>query len=175
MSHTRPHRRLLSPEPEPMAVPPLPPKRGRWLAQTRRTWAAWHTSGSASLLDESGHTALTRLIVLVDDLGRATDARERRLLGEAVRLQESKLGLGRPLRVPDPANTADGPADAATEPERRREERRAAKQREHDAAPVHTDFPGTPGEWAAMSLRERDDFHYTQIVSQWERERGRHA
>jgi hypothetical protein len=159
-----------------MAVPALPPKRGRWLADTRRTWAAWHTSGSASLLDESGHTALTRLIVLVDDLGRATDPRERRLLGEAVRLQESKLGLGQPLRtVPDPAHVAGGKADAATEPELSREERRAERRREHDEEPIHADFSGTVGEWAAMSLSEREDFYYTQTLSQWESERGRHA
>jgi len=109
--------------------------------------------------------AAERLIVLIDDLGRASDPRERRLLGEAVRLQEGRLGFGKP-----PLPTTPEPDNAVTELERRREERRADRQREHDEEPMPADYAGTEHEWRAMSRRERFDFNAFKTYEEWERE-----
>src|SRR5438094_3737175 len=76
------------PQGKPMPVPPMPPKHGPWRASSRRAWAAWFTSGRASLLDDAGRTALERLMRLVDDADREGWPRE---MAREVRLQETHL------------------------------------------------------------------------------------
>jgi hypothetical protein len=63
--YTRQHARL-KPDPIPLAVPPMPPRKGRWRAATEHAWASWFESGRASLLDEAGIAALGRLMKLID-------------------------------------------------------------------------------------------------------------
>ena len=74
-------------------TPKLPPRRGRWLAASRRQWEAWGRDRHFDRWTESQIVAAERLIRLVEDMHRAPDAVQYRLIADQVRLQERALGL----------------------------------------------------------------------------------
>jgi hypothetical protein len=83
----------------------MPP--GRWRKATRDTWVAWWLTDAAAVWDAADAEAARRLIVLVNDLDRTKDPRERRRLAGTIRTASRDLGLHRrkakPATQPRPA------------------------------------------------------------------------
>ena len=119
-----------------MPVPPMPPKHGPWRASSRRAWAAWFTSGRASLLDDAGRTALERLMRLVDDADREGWPRE---MAREVRLQEAHL-----MAKVAPSAMPSARSSQQTE-ERERRQRLQAEQRAS---------PAQPANWTELTVQD---------------------
>jgi hypothetical protein len=128
-------------------VPDMPRKAGGWLGESRKRWAAWHTTGRAARLDAVGLLTLEQLVARADEAARAESTSLRLKLSKEARLLEASL-----LR-----EFGDAPSTPAEQAQDRRQRATEARERFQDRMAHVLSFVGTLAEVARLELAALTD------------------